>query len=550
MKLYAGNRFPFCCALFAKADAAEAGAVIETLGAHRIRCAVPKRRLADCVSRAAVVLLFLSPEAIHDKAVLKGVSKACILGKPVLTVFLQETRLTPGLSMQLGQMQAILKYSEESDEAFYRKLLNAPALQTMSVTPQQQKVLRRHTQLWAVGGAVVLAAAILIGVYWRPLKAMLPTSPLQRVGVPLDFESVETLYVYGETPVDAYGMPKYRLYTDGERDWAMLEGRLIPPGDIAKLDDFAMLPNIQELCICNDRIESIRPLLSLTQLTLLDLSHNRLFSLRGIDALSALETLNLSHNPIQELDDLVGLPKLRTLNVACTDAASLEPLLSMPSLQTLYIDAKLLDAAKVLEETSIEIVCLDTPVYRYAELAEALKDPQVTDICIMKTVTVPRGQEILIRPEVTLTQRNADLSISVYGTVRLEGVWKMTSKQYNYGTILIENGGVCVSKETATLHLGAIEVQQGGRHYLQDGASFTFHGGSYVNRGDVYLRNGFHVQYVSGRASNYGALHLRTADLRNIGSDIPLDQIYNGGLVYLDGFVILDGRKQKANDMK
>ena len=143
MKQYRGNRKPFCYALFTEADRQEAEAVLGELEKHRIHSAFSARRSADCIMRAAVVLLFLSPEAVSDKAVQEGVAEATSAGKTVLTVFLKETALTPGLSMQLGQTQGIFKYREESDEAFYRKLLDAPALQSMSVTPRQKKALRR-----------------------------------------------------------------------------------------------------------------------------------------------------------------------------------------------------------------------------------------------------------------------------------------------------------------------------------------------------------------------------------------------------------------------
>ena len=541
-----GNRFPFCCALFTESDAREAGAVMQTLAHYKIRCAVPKRRLTNCISRAAVILLFLSPEAVRDKAVLKGIGKACVMGKTILTVFLTETRLTPGLSMQLGQMQAIPKFREESDEAFYRKLLKTPALQTMSVTSQQKKALRRHTLLWAIGGTVVLTAAVLIGLNWRPLKAMLPSSPLRRIGVPPDFENVETLYVYGETQNASYEMPRYRIYADGENDWAQLSERAIPQGSITKLDDFALLTDLKELCICNNRIDSIKPILSLKQLTLLDVSHNRIPDFNGIGALSELETLNVSHNDISELDEIANLRKLRILNVAYTDAVSLEPLLSAPSLETVYIDSRQLDTAKALGETPFEIVCLDTPVYRYSELAEALHDPLVTDICIMKTVTVPHGEEIRIRPGVVLTERDSDISISVYGTVRVEGVWKMTCKQSVYGTIAVENGGVCTFRESTTVHCGQICIEKGGRHNLTDGATFIFVGGNYENNGEVSLQGAFHIQYkASGSLVNNGALYLRTVDFFMSEFEVPNDNILNNGIVYVDGVAVLDGAQSE-----
>ncbi len=549
MKRYKGNRYPFCCALFTEADEAEAVAVIETLSRQKIRCAVPTRRRADCIARAAVILLFLSPEAVADKTLLKSVNRACSAGKPILTVYLKETRLTPGLSLQLGQTQAV-KYREETCEAFYDKLLNAPVLQTMSVTPQQKKAVRRHTLLWAIGGAVVLTAAILLGLYWRPLKATLPTSPLQQLGVPLDFDSIETLYVYGDTKNDAYVMPQYRIYADGEHDWTKVGDRMIPQGDISKLDDFAMLRNLREFCICNNRIDSIEPILSLSQLTLLDVSHERLTDLRGIGALSGLETLNVSHNSLTEIDEIAGLTHLRTLNVAYTGVSSLEALASMPSLETVYIDAKLLTAAEALGGTSIEVVCVDTPIYRYSDLVAALEDPLVTDICLMKSVTVPRGEEISIPAGVSVTGRNPDLFVSVYGTVRVSGVWEMNCKQYNYGLIRIENGGVCAGKTTDTLNLGTFRVERGGRHNLGNGASFTFVGGTYENTGDVYLRSMVDIQFVTGSIYNYGALHLRTSDLPDIWNNIPTERIFNSGLVYLDGFVVVDARPSPADPVE
>ena len=536
MKSYKGNRFPFCCALFTETDAPEVMSVLETLERQKIRCAVPTRRRADCIARAAVILLFLSPEAIRDKILLKGIDRACSTGKTVLTVFLRETRLTPGLSMQLGQMQAIPKFRAVSDEAFYEKLLNAPALQTMSVTPQQKKALRRKTLFAAVGGAVALAAALLIGLYWRPIKAMLPTSPLQRVGVPLDFDSIETLYVYGETQNDVYEMPLYRICADGEHDWAKLDEQMIPQGDISKLDDFALLGNLKEFCICNNSIDSIQPILSLTKLTLLDVSHNRISDLSGIDALSELETLNVSYNSISNLNDIAKLERLRILNVSHTGLSSLKPLASMPSLKTVYIDADLLDAAKALGETPFEIICLDTPVYQYSELVSALNDPLATDIRMMQAITVPRDETISIRPDVVLSGRNEQIVVSVYGTVRIFGVWDMNCKQYIYGTVLVENGGVCYCEKTTTTDIGVFRVETGGRHSLQHGAVFSFAGGSYENNGDVCLRRESTVRFISGGdIVNNGSLHLRVLDLAYISNDVPTDKIINNGIVYLDG---------------
>ena len=319
IRSYQGNRHPFCCALFAKADRQEAMAVLETLDRQRIRIALPARGNRRLIRRAALVLLFLSPEAVQDRAVTAGVAQASAAGKTVLTIYLKATELTPGLSLQLGQTQAVFKYREASEADFYRKLLDAPALRSLSVTPEQKRALIWRALLWALCGGLVLLA----GLNWKPIQARLPNAPLRQLGVPLDFDSVETLYVYGETPLDEYAMPGYKLFADGERDYVRLGQRLIPPGDIASLDDFALLRNLRELCLCNDPVESLSPLLSLTGLTLLDVSHDGELDLSGIGALAQLETLNLYHDHLSGLEALSELSSLRVLNLAYTDLTDL-----------------------------------------------------------------------------------------------------------------------------------------------------------------------------------------------------------------------------------
>ena len=544
MKQYKGNRFPFCCALYTEADAPEVIAVMEMLERQKIRCAAPTRRREDCIARASVVLLFLSPEAACDKAVLKGVNAACAAGKTILTVFLRETWMSPGLSMQLGQMQAIPKFREESDESFYSKLLSAPALQTMSVTPQQKKALRRRSLLWAFGGVFVLTAAVLIGLYWRPFKAMLPTSPLQKLGVRHDFDGVETLYVYGETLNDGYVMPHYRICADGEHDWAELGDRMAPQGSITAIDDFAVLRNLREFCLCNNAVKTIKPILSLEQLTLLDVSHNRLSDVRGIGALSQLETLNVSHNPLSGLDDIAKLNALQTLNISYTDIASLDALLSMPKLTTVYIDARLLDAAEAIGNAPFTIVCVDTPVYSYTDLVTALNDPRVTDIRLMDSVVVPKDEEILIRPGVVVNGCGEENFFNIDGTVRVQGVWMMDSRQYNYGTIIVEDGGVCSAETTFSINRGTFRVEKGGRYNLWRGARLSMMAGRYENNGDVYLRSEFQIEYMRGDIINNGAVHLRAVDMLDHGTDIPLEEIVNNGIVYIDGIAVLDATQQ------
>ncbi len=545
MEPYKGNRYPFCYALFAKADAQEAVAVLNALERGGVRSALPVRRSRDCIARAAAVLLFLSPEGVRDEAVQRGVAQACAAGKTILTIYLRETELTPGLSLQLGQTQGILKYREASDADFFRKLFDAPALRTMSVTPQQKRVLRRRTLLWAISGALVLALGVLIGLNWRPVKAMLPNSTFRRVGVPWNFNSVETLYVYGETLLDRYELPRYQLFADGEHDWVRLKDGLIPQGDIRTLDDFSLLRNLRELCICNNPIPSIEPILSLTQLTLLDVSHDPIADFSGIGALSRLETLNVSCAPLASLEGIRDLKRLRILDLSYTDLASLEGLLSLPALEIVYIDGGQLAAAEALGETPFEIVCRDTPVHGYAELAAALQDPAVTDIRIMNGFIIPAGAELIVRPGVALTGVGSDDSFTVsnYGTVRLGGVWEMgLCSRINYGTIVVEDGGLYTGGMCSTISTGTFRIEKGGRQNLERGASFSLSGGSYENDGDVYLDGGYQLRFLGGTVVNNGSIHVRSTEHGELVRSIDRDKFVNNGTLYYKGVQISEDK--------
>ena len=545
MRSYQGNRYPFCYALFAKADRREAMAVLDALDRQGTRVALPVRRSKKTIRRAALTLLFLSPEAVQDRAVAAGVAQASAAGKTILTIYLKATELTPGLEMQLGQTQAIFKYREDSEADFYRKLLGAPALRSLSVTPEQKQALRRRTLLWALCGGLTLALGLLVALNWKPIQARLPNAPLRQLGVPLDFDSVETLYVYGETPLDTYAMPGYKLFADGENDYVRLGQRLIPPGNIAALDDFALLRNLRELCLCNDPVESLAPLMSLTGLTLLDVSHDGELDLSGIEALSRLETLNLSHDRLSGQEALSKLPSLKVLNLAYTELADLRWLRDLPSLETVYIDAGLLTAVQALGETPFEIVCLDTPVYGYADLKAALEDPAVTDIRIMNGLTIPASAELVVRPEVALTGAGleGDFTVSNYGTLRLYGVWEMgLCTRINYGTVVVEPGGLYSGGMCDDITTGLFRIEAGGRQNLERGMSFSLSGGRYENEGDVYLRGGYQLRFLGGTVVNHGTLHLFSTEYGVFQIGIDRDRFQNDGQVYYDGVLIPNDR--------
>jgi hypothetical protein len=285
--------------------------------------------------------------------------------------------------------------------------------------------------------------------------------------------------------------------------------------------------------------------MSLTGLTLLDVSHDGELDLSGIEALSRLETLNLSHDRLLGQEALSKLPSLKVLNLAYTELADLRWLRDLPSLETVYIDAGLLTAAQALGETPFEIVCLDTPVYGYADLKAALEDPAVTDIRIMNGFTIPASAELVVRPDVALTGAGleGDFTVSNYGTLRLYGVWEMgLCTRINYGTVVVEPGGLYSGGMCDDITTGLFRIEAGGRQNLERGMSFSLSGGRYENEGDVYLRGGYQLRFLGGTVVNHGTLHLFSTEYGVFQIGIDRDRFQNDGQVYYDGVLIPNDR--------
>jgi hypothetical protein len=80
--------------------------------------------IAKALAGSTLFLVFVSPHAIDSKNVRKEINFAISRDKPVLAVHIAETRLPPGLELQIGDIQAVLKYRLSGDN-YVRKLARA-----------------------------------------------------------------------------------------------------------------------------------------------------------------------------------------------------------------------------------------------------------------------------------------------------------------------------------------------------------------------------------------------------------------------------------------
>lgn len=85
------------------------------------------RRLAG----ADLVLAFVSNAYVRSDNCRKEIHFAISKGIPTVSIFLEETEMTPGVEMQLGNIFALMKYRMD-DAMFYDKLYHTPQLEELS----------------------------------------------------------------------------------------------------------------------------------------------------------------------------------------------------------------------------------------------------------------------------------------------------------------------------------------------------------------------------------------------------------------------------------
>ena len=84
--------------------------------------------IASHLERAQLVLAFLSPAYLQSDNCRKEMHYALTKKKPVINVYHEQTELSPGMEMQIGNLFALMKYTYPSEAYFYDKLFSAELL--------------------------------------------------------------------------------------------------------------------------------------------------------------------------------------------------------------------------------------------------------------------------------------------------------------------------------------------------------------------------------------------------------------------------------------
>jgi TolB-like protein/tetratricopeptide (TPR) repeat protein len=208
----AGDGTPAVFISYASQDAAVAGALVEALERHGVKCWIAPRDVkagalyADAIVRAIsgakAIVLVLSESAIASSHVGKEIERASSKKRPIIALRIDAAPLTPALEYFLSESQWV-EAQTGSMEAAYVKLIddirdparaaprNTPAapLEVSAATARAAHPKLRSNWILLAAGAVFVVAALLVYKFWisshvAQEKPVATTSLAPAAGVP------------------------------------------------------------------------------------------------------------------------------------------------------------------------------------------------------------------------------------------------------------------------------------------------------------------------------------------------------------------------------
>ena len=375
---YEGD-MPYVFISYAHADSAQVMEVLENMQARSCRIWYDEgievgsewpECIAGHLAGAGLMIAFISNAYMRSDNCRREMHFALSKKIKIINVFLEDTRMTPGMEMQIGNIFALMKQNM-GEEEFFRKLYAAPALSPELFAapdgaekrlPEKKKrapkpprakkprtLLRRLLclllALLLTGGLLALGiVAYSTGLGRRLIISMQLQQPeplsggVEAVFAEPVFESIAREYSgIGQGGVyvsDLAGL--HELYISGG-SWSFDEPREQTPfsagekGEIRSLDDLKYFTGLEKLVLVNQPLSSLEPLPACT-IEYLDVSGCEISSLQGVGRLVNLRELSAEGCPIRELGDIDHCLKLRSLNIgssSLSDFSALKPLTSL-----------------------------------------------------------------------------------------------------------------------------------------------------------------------------------------------------------------------------
>lgn len=370
--------------------------------------------IASHLADAHLVVAFISNAYMRSDNCRREMHYAQSKKIKTINIFVEETALTPGMELQIGNIYALMKYTYPSDEYFYEKLYGAPLLNSENFAdkaprpvseppkpapvpkpkPEKKKKSKgKKIARWSIAVAVlgVIIAALIVG-YFTGYLERLTTPTTQIETLPSDtvckfkseiFEKaareytgkesgditvgelsgMTELYIIGteftlHEPTSGVGSAvKLADNSAGYTDWQD-NTHTVSRGGVNDLSDLAYFTGLKTLWLQFQSLSSLETMPA-CGVTSLDLDGSRVSSLSGIGNLPELRAISADCAALSSLGDLNKCHELTQasfVGAKCSDLDVFKPLTKIQSVA--FSNCSLGDIAQVLDMSSLRSVKL------------------------------------------------------------------------------------------------------------------------------------------------------------------------------------------------
>ena len=370
--------------------------------------------IASHLADAHLVVAFISNAYMRSDNCRREMHYAQSKKIKTINIFIEETALTPGMELQIGNIFALMKYTYPSDEYFYDKLYSAPLLnsesfggcaprpaaETRTAAPPKKAAKKekkkpgrgRKIARWSIAAAVfgLILAALIVGYFTGYLEKLLtPTTQIETLSndtvckfkntvfenAAREYTGKETgditvgelrglteLYIVGDEyslhePASGVGAVSQSDKTASYTDWQGNE-RTVGRGSVNDLSDLAYFTGLKTLWLQYQSLSGLDTMPACA-ITGLNLDGSRVADLTGIGKLPELRRISADYAPVGSLGDLNKCHELTHasfVGASCNDLSVFRPLTKIQSVA--FSSCSLSDIAQVLDMSSLRSVRL------------------------------------------------------------------------------------------------------------------------------------------------------------------------------------------------
>jgi len=341
--------------------------------------------IANALDKSSLFVVFITPNSVNSENVRNEINFALAKKLPFIAIHLSPATLTPGLQLQIGSKQAILRYQMDED-SFIRKYRYSfdsvlgiaqkdvppppPQIPVTAPKPQQQEQAPSPAtpQPKPSAGAIAFKCDLIRRAACEKL-GLPPSKALEEKHLLAITDLKLFADFFGE---DLLARMKYKdhlmIYKKGSAPVVTYDR-----GNIKDLSDLAHFRNLKYLNLPFHQFSELSPLVNLP-IEILDISCNLLADLTPLGDMQRLNHLELDFSSFNSLQPLQTINKLSYLSLSNISAETFSELcgLNLTTLSHLYIgDSKFESLAGISHLQGITYLEIKScTIFEFEEIAD------------------------------------------------------------------------------------------------------------------------------------------------------------------------------------